>query len=771
MKYNRPSFFAEPHWFVFLSLFLSACSDSAQIGTACDALVGDVVISEIMANPAGADGDGEWFEVYNASSRPLILDRLEIRRLSFNSDGGVDVKQHFLRGLGALEANGYFVLGDGVVGVEPIDYDYNPADEYELSNEKFGALGNTLGGLAIACRGALIDEVWYGTENGLPEPTEGRTLSLEGDVAPDAHLNDSASYWCEGAVEYSPGNLGSPGRANTACGFVSCNDTEGARDINHPILGNLVISEVLINPDGVDNNKEWIEIYIAGTEPVDLNRVVISSTRPDGSDMDSAEVSGVSCVEALPGEYLVIGASDDLELNGNLQVDAVAPGLAFFNDAGAPISISRRGELLDEVILPEPIAGRSFSLDAGMLTHDGNDLPGAFCESPLSANSVFDGVGTPGYANALCGTVSCLDEDGIRNVVFPQEAELVVSEILIDPSGSDGGKEWLELYVHSENGVDLNGLSITNVKLDSGSSREFTLTSESCLWAEPGSYVVIGASLDETLNGAITPIAAHEDLSFYNGSTLRMEVVSQGNMVDFAVVPSVSQGHSASLQPQFMVAASNDVVDSFCESQTDGFFAGSGTPGSANVCGASCMDENGARTLVPADVGEVVISEVFANPNGSDAGRDWIEFYNTSDAPVDLNGLIIEAHKTTGSLLDETIEHENCVSVDPGEYIVIGGQGLAAEGVVPAATIGTPTGTLFYASDLTMRLVSADGTVIDETAGPFDPTSGASYSLQPASLDAQENDNLNNWCTATQSVPVELPFLGTPGSVNQICGE
>lgn len=753
----------------FLAIFLAACEAPVEVGTGCDALVGDVVISEIMANPSGADGDGEWFEIYNAASRPLILDRLELRRLSYNSDGGVEVKQHYLRNLGTLEANAYFVLGDGVVGVEPIDYDYAPEDG--LTNENLGALGNTKGGIAIACGGALIDEVWYGTEGGLPEPSEGRSLSLEGDVAPDALLNDSATYWCEGATEYSDGNFGSPGSANTACGFVSCSDEEGPRDINDPALGTLVISEVLINPDGTDTSKEWIEIYIAGAEPVDLNRLVITSTRADGSDTDSAEVSGVACVQGNPGDYLVIGASADLSINGNVRVDAVAPGLAFFNDAQAPIEITRRGELLDRVVLDEPEAGRTWSLDGGMLTHDGNDLPGAFCSSPMDANTAFDGVGTPGTANALCGTVSCMDADGVRTVVAPAVGDLIVSEILIDPSSTDGGKEWLEVYVAAAQPVDLNGLTITNVKMDTGSSKDFTLTSEACLQAAPGTYVVVGASADEATNGGITPLAIDDSLSFLNDSELRIEVALGQTLIDFAMVPDTASGRSASLQPDQLSADANDVSTAFCESQTSGSFEGYGTPGQANLCGASCMGVDGPRTLTTPDVGEVIISEVFANPDGSDAGRDWIEFYNTTDVTLDLNGLIIEAHKTTGSMTDETIENDGCVSVAPGAYVVIGGQGAAAEGVPTAATIGSATATLFYVSDLTLKLVSASGTILDETAGPFDPTSGASYSLDPAQLDATANNDLNNWCVATQSVPAELPLLGTPGSVNPICGE
>ena len=113
-----------------------------------------------------------------------------------------------------------------------------------------------------------------------------------------------------------------------------------------------------------------------------------------------------------------------------------------------------------------------------MLTHDGNDLPGAFCPSPLDANTSFDGVGTPGGENALCGTVSCMDTGGVRAVAFPSVGDLIVSEILIDPSSTDGGKEWIELYVSGGQGVDLNGLTITNVKMDTGSSKDFTISSE-----------------------------------------------------------------------------------------------------------------------------------------------------------------------------------------------------------------------------------------------------------------------------------------------------
>ena len=75
-----------------LLLGLTGCGGDVASTDGCDAFVGDIVISEIMANPEGTDTKSEWFEIYNASSRPQVLDRLVIRRLYFSSEGAVAVK-------------------------------------------------------------------------------------------------------------------------------------------------------------------------------------------------------------------------------------------------------------------------------------------------------------------------------------------------------------------------------------------------------------------------------------------------------------------------------------------------------------------------------------------------------------------------------------------------------------------------------------------------------------------------------------------------------
>ena len=54
---------------------LTACGPSVDPPSACEAelLAGDLVITEVMANPAGEDAGQEYIEFYNASGAALAL--------------------------------------------------------------------------------------------------------------------------------------------------------------------------------------------------------------------------------------------------------------------------------------------------------------------------------------------------------------------------------------------------------------------------------------------------------------------------------------------------------------------------------------------------------------------------------------------------------------------------------------------------------------------------------------------------------------------------
>jgi hypothetical protein len=162
--------------------------------------VGDVIITELMPNPAGLDADREWLELLVA--RDVDLGGVEIAagpdgpRYTLGDDGAcwrVRGGTHLVLARRAAAAE-----NGGLAGVDaPLAF----------------GLGNDGGDLRVSSEGALIDAVSY--DGAAVE--EGRSLSLA-PLHTDPVDNDDAASWCPaGGAAYGPGGAGSPGAPNPAC--------------------------------------------------------------------------------------------------------------------------------------------------------------------------------------------------------------------------------------------------------------------------------------------------------------------------------------------------------------------------------------------------------------------------------------------------------------------------------------------------------------------------------------------------------------------------
>ena len=60
-----------------------------------------------------------------------------------------------------------------------------------------------------------------------------------------------------------------------------------------------------------------------------------------------------------------------------------------------------------------------------------------------------------------------------------------------------------------------------------------------------------------------------------------------------------------------------------------------------------------AGGIVP---GDLVITEIFANPAGTDKGQEWFEIYNARDVPLDVSGLVLRSAKDDGGRTTLTVE-------------------------------------------------------------------------------------------------------------------
>lgn len=956
-----------------LSLVLIVgCYSPASVGEACDAMVGDLVISEFLPNPRGSDYDREWFEIYNASSKPQVLDRLVVRRINFRAsgvcapdsdapgeacyydddclnscrsstcqdwcggpfglpeDGKREVTRHTLRGAGILAPHSYFVLADGPRTDINADYNYalrhhkNPnssaysSSDYRpsLATESLPDFGQKIGGLAIACKGETVDEVLYGTRDGVPAPRDGVSLSFSGKLAPDALVNDDPRYWCEGTVSAEddiPGrcaldpemscqtsqdcesrqrcffkagkgavdhisdvacaeeldcarltevghcfngddlldtttpcmskseclptmgtcsgenqgaecssrcecgvscdtsckgysaprcvaqkvydcaansckghvaaNLGTPGRANTLCPFVavdSCMEEETERSLDFPDVGDLILTELFADPSSTadfptnsDDNREWLELYVNSDTAVDLNGLEIRfhKTSDDGTvTTRAAKVIQGECLRGEARSYIVLGESMDKTVNGGVEVDGVLDSLNIYNNQELVVELVIHGSVVvDSAHLPKSTSGRSSSLTSGSPDPGSNDVAESFCKS--ESEGLFAQGGTPGSANSCSSPVGCMTPEGNRGVVAPGTGDLIITEVLFDPSGPDADKEWIEVYNASDRSVDLNGVSLANYSLSSPDNiRNYTVQEVACVSVEPGGFAVIGSTDDVFMNGNLPVDGSADGFTLYN-SAGALELSHESVLIDRALYPDSRSGTSLSLKSQFMTAEGNDAPGAFCESQTAGHYDGFGTPGQPNVCGAPCNDVDGVRQVVSPEPGDLVVTEFMANPVGSDAGKEWVELYVSSSTAVDLNGILLVAGNASSSRERELLAgSDQCVTVQPGTWVVFGGEAVESVGVEVDATWGRSE--LFYNSSLHFEVKAPDGTVLDTVPGPFRATSSTparSHVLSADAVGVSTNDNPENWCRSTDSDSGDYPFLGSPGQANQSC--
>ncbi len=201
-------------------------------------------------------------------------------------------------------------------------------------------------------------------------------------------------------------------------------------------------------------------------------------------------------------------------------------------------------------------------------------------------------------------------------------AKVTINEVLYDPSGTDKGKEWLEIYNDSEASVDLTGWQIYS----GGGSFSLDFTFPVCTLAGK-SFLLIGAPTFCDLqtefsfqNGGsetdgimlMDSQGVCRDVLLYDSSNASGLQVENGQVgTSFAV--DVAQGNS--LARKIDGLDSDDCMADFRE-------CGKPTPGKSNV-----------EPIIP-----LIISEIFYNPVGIDGDAEWIEIYNPTDQTVDLQG-------------------------------------------------------------------------------------------------------------------------------------
>jgi hypothetical protein len=374
-----------------------------------------VVINEFLPDPASEGGDvgHEWVELFNDGSTTADLGGWAIEFGTSSFSGSVS-----LPGGTSLAPGAYLLVGDSQVD------DTDVVGTFTMGNAGSDADGVRL----VDCIGGPVDTVIYGetNEDGWVDDGGGVATSLAVDPASGASIGrvedgeDTNLSW----DDFDRFDAPTPGRSNTET--LPC---DGEDD--------LLINEFLPDPDGTDDGFEWVELVNIGGGSISLDGWALQWGTSSYSK--SFEFSSSTSISA--GEYLVIGGAGvsgaDIEADLDMgNAGSSGDGLRLVHCGGGAADTvvygpdnsdgwKDDGGIDASSIAPEPESGKSLARCL-----DGVD-------TDLSARDfVVASASSLGAANPECIPIEC--HTGLGTIKL--------NELLPDPSGTDSGREWVELY-------------------------------------------------------------------------------------------------------------------------------------------------------------------------------------------------------------------------------------------------------------------------------------------------------------------------------------
>lgn len=565
---------------------MAACTAAPVQVQTCEAAIvsGDLVISEVFADPEGADEGREWFEVWNATGRELSLDGVTVT--SSKADG-TRARSHGIAGA-QVAASGYLVLSSALPELAPSFVGYGYGGE-------LGELFNSEGGkLVLSCGGAEIDSARY------QQVRSGRSRAFDGGVAPDYVANDDAAQWCDSAaMTFEPQGFGTPGQRNDDCEVVvpgRCLEGGQQRDTVPAAPGDLVITEVMPNPSKVpDSLGEWIELWVR--RDVDLNGVGVDRA---GDAAAPSLIAAEACLRVRAGSYAILARSADPLRNGMLpRVDGplplslvsgstTAPGDVQLLAPAAPASPGGEGSdgeapraLIDGIGWTRSGTGKALQVDPRYFDPSANDDERVLCDA-AEAYGAGD-RGSPGASNAMCTILPpagmCEEGGAFRPIRRPTPGQLVLSEIMANPAGTDSEEEWVELANLGGAAFDLNGLGVDR---EGDTSPPALIVSATCKPVAAGGYAVLARSADAAKNGGLPRVDALYALSLGDAGNLR--VLDGAALLDAIAWSDAPSSASLQLDRAYLTPAGNDDEAHLCAATAPyGTGSNKGSPGAGNA--------------------------------------------------------------------------------------------------------------------------------------------------------------------------------------------
>jgi hypothetical protein len=514
---------------------------------------------------------------------------------------------------------------------------------------------------------------------------------------------------------------------NADCASGACGSDALCLPARRPLAGEVIVSEVM--PVGAGANAtsgEYVELYNTTGSSLYLGGCTLSDA---GVDLYTLPSTANLTDFILPANgYATLGRS--ATNNEGLTHAAVYGGSFVLADTGDTVRLSCPGTGLVNAIAytgQDVAAGAAYQLHSGSMTAAGTQSAGNFC----LATGVFGGTsrGTPGTANASCdlGPVWC-------RLQFPGYTKTVPASGAITYYG--------RVYVDGVTSQSLANAYAPRLTGQVGYGALGTAPSA-------GGWVWTSA----LPNPEWVPFAS-------SGENYANEI-NNDEYVASLVAPNAA-GQSFDVAWRF--SGDNGTTWTYCDRNV-----GTGADGSEN----GYQTANAARiSVVPsvsrvAAVGEVVITEYMAQPDGANSSGEWFEVTNTAATARDLQGC--EIFQSNGN----TWPIDEAVVVAPGGYAVL------ARNQDNLLTFGLPQidfryqGIALRSTTETFGIrcdVAGTQTTIDSVTYTGGVVDGRSNQLLRTLSNAVANDDSANFC----ATPAGATFgsfgkVGSPGSANPDC--
>lgn len=707
--------------------------------------LGRPVLNEFIADPTGPDAGREFIEVYSNSEDSLegwsiqIADPAWRTVFTFPLNASIEEAEHVLVGESLVPGADYTVA-DGTLAI-PV------------------GIPNGVGMRLVDPIGAVRDAVVWGLNNddGIVDETmvaastwaswlpEGNS---HGRAVDGGDTNSHDADW----VGLSPPTPGAPNFIDPVdTGPWLSGDSAGTADTGPFGTPRVVVNEFLPVAFGDDAQREWIELYNAGTRSEDLGGWTVEVATTAGAYTPRYTFPPIT-IE--PGAFLVLSTG---QIPGDLNTEGRALMLADATTTGDALRLVDGGGTVVDTVVYGPNNADGFVDDRARLAQPGPQpvightlvrFPDGRDTDHSSADFFVSPVNTRGGPNIPMapdtGDTGDVDPDPGPD---PQTlAPLLINEVMAELPGPDAGREWIELFNTAPRLIDLHGIE---VQVAQGGQWQTVYT----FGAE-----ILHGKRRLVLGGASVPFA---DLNLGPATAFGMEsgspaasgvrLVGDGRVIDTVLYGDanpdgltdddglVASSLALAPFPDFPLIRDPDGGDT--NQSGDDFRPGMASPGVHNTGGTdpddtgfvdtssdildtapdTAIDQDQTGRFPTGTTGDtglppteplppVLINELM--PNITD-GQRWVELLNVSGSDVDMYGWKITA---SGSVTFSF----------PAYVLPAGGRIVVGEELVAAADFNTPAGVQLAVGDdpdsAVVRLCDPDGRARDSVVYGDDNT-------------------------------------------------